>query len=139
MSDLIATLALNIFPLYVLIALGYVGGRWMDVNLPSMATVAIYLIAPMVNLGAMMQLDFDPDYVALPLFTFGTSVTIGLTTYHFATRRWGNTSANLIAMSSVTQYGSASDHAISAKSAARGPSVVTSCQMARWLGYHVVS
>ncbi len=102
MSDIFATLALNILPLYIIIALGYIGGRWMDVNLPSMATVAIYLIAPMVNLGAMMQLDFDPQYVALPLFIFGTSVTIGLATYHFATRRWGNTSANLIAMSSVT-------------------------------------
>src|SRR5690606_38571861 len=60
------------------------------------------LIAPMVNLGAMMQLKFNPDYIALPLFILGTSVAIGLATYHLAMRRWGNTSANLIGMSSVT-------------------------------------
>lgn len=102
MSDIFFILAPNIIPLYIIIALGYIGGRWMDVNLPSMATVAIYLIAPFVNLGAMMQLQFNPDYIALPLFILGTSITIGLTTYYFATRRWGNTSANLIGMSSVT-------------------------------------
>lgn len=102
MSDIFFLLALNIFPLYIIIALGYIGGRWLDVNLPSMATVAIYLIAPMVNLGAMMQLQFNPDYIALPLFILGTSIAIGLTTYHFAMKRWGNTSANLIGMSSVT-------------------------------------
>jgi predicted permease len=102
MLDLFATLALNIIPLYIIIALGFIGGRWMDVNLPSMATVAIYLVAPMVNLGAMMQLNFDPQYVALPLFIFCTSVTIGITTYNFAIRRWKDTSSNLISMSSVT-------------------------------------
>jgi malate permease and related proteins len=100
--EILSTLALNIVPLYIIIALGYIGGRWMDVNLPSMATVAIYLIAPMVNLGAMMQLKFDPEYAALPVFVVLASSIIGLLTYHFATRRWTDSSANLISMSSVT-------------------------------------
>jgi len=100
--DIFLTLAANIFPLYIIIALGYIAGRWLDVNLPSMATVAIYIVAPMVNLGAMMQLKFDPDFIALPILIFVASCVIGFATSWLAHKAWGNNSANLIAMSSVT-------------------------------------
>ena len=35
--DIFLLLAANIFPLYILITLGYIAGRKMDVNLHSMA------------------------------------------------------------------------------------------------------
>lgn len=100
--DIFFLLSQNIAPLYILIACGYVAGRWMDVNLHSMAIVAIYFLAPMVNFGAMMKLEFDPAYAALPLIVFTGSAAIGCITYWFANRRWKDNSANLISMSSVT-------------------------------------
>ncbi len=95
-------LAANIFPLYILIALGYIAGRWMDVNLHSMAIIAIYFLAPVVNFSAMLRLQFDPTYIALPIAIFLGSAAIGITTYNFARRRWKDNSVNLISMSSVT-------------------------------------
>lgn len=100
--DIFFLLGQNIAPLYVLIACGYVAGRWMDVNLHSMAIVAIYFLAPMVNFGAMMKLEFDAAYAALPFIMLAGSAAIGCITYWFAQRRWKDNSANLISMSSVT-------------------------------------
>jgi predicted permease len=100
--DIIGILIANILPLYILIALGYIAGRWLDVNLPSMATIAIYIIAPIVNFGAMAKLEFTPGYISLPVVFFIVSALIGMATYKIATAIWKNNNANLIAMSSVT-------------------------------------
>ncbi len=102
MFDIISLLVANIIPLYVLIALGFIAGRWMDVNLPSMATIAIYILAPIVNFGAMAQMEFTPEYVALPFIFFAGSCAIGMITYLSAQKIWKNNTANLIGMGSVT-------------------------------------
>ncbi len=102
MLDLTLLLIANIIPLYALIALGYIGGRWLDVNLHSLATVAIYLVAPVVNFGAMARMHFEAAYMALPVLVFCVSAGIGLITYKFATAHWKSNVANLVAMGSVT-------------------------------------
>lgn len=102
MFDLISLLLINIFPLYIIIALGFVAGRYMDVNLPSIATIAIYILAPIVNFGAMAQMKFTPEYIALPLIFFGVSAAIGITSYIINQKIWKNNMANLVGMASVT-------------------------------------
>jgi len=100
--DLIALLITNIIPLYIIIALGFIAGKWLDVNLPSMATVAIYILAPIVNFGAMAQMAFTPEYILLPIIFFCISTFIGTTAYLTAQKTWKNNTANLIGMGSVT-------------------------------------
>ena len=102
MIDLITLLAANIFPLYVLIVLGFIAGRFMDVNLPSIATVAIYILAPIVNFGALAQMKFTPEYIALPLIFFVISAAIGILSYKINQKIWKNNMANLVGMASVT-------------------------------------
>lgn len=100
--DILGLLIANIIPLYILVALGFIAGRWMDVNLHSMAIIVIYIIAPVVNFGAMTKLSFDPEYVALPAILLAFSAGVGFAVYALATRAWRDSKANLIAMSSVT-------------------------------------
>lgn len=100
--DLTLTLITNIIPLYILIALGFIGGKWLDVNLPSMATVAIYILAPFVNFGAMTKLDFNWSYILLPVLLFSFSGAVGMAMYLTAHKRWKNNSTNLIGMGSVS-------------------------------------
>lgn len=102
MFDLVALLIINIIPLYILIALGFISGKWLDVNLPSMATIAIYILAPMVNFGALAQMEFTPEYIALPFVIFAISTIVGTTSYLIAQKIWKNNMANLIGMGSVT-------------------------------------
>lgn len=100
--DILLLLIENIIPLYILISLGFISGKWMDVNLSSMATIAIYILAPIVNFGAMAQMNFTPEYVALPIIFFLGSASIGTISYHVALKIWKNNTANLIGMGSVT-------------------------------------
>lgn len=100
--DILALLISNIIPLYILVALGFIAGRWLDVNLHSMAIIVIYIIAPIVNFGAMTKLRFDPEYVALPPVLFAISAVTGFCVYALATRVLRDSKANLVAMSSVT-------------------------------------
>jgi len=102
MFDLALLIIANIVPLYILIALGYISGRWLDVNLHSMAIIAIYILAPIVNFGAMAQMEFTPEYIALPIVIFALSTTIGTLAYKSAQALWKNNTANLIGMASVT-------------------------------------
>jgi hypothetical protein len=102
MFDLVTLLIANIIPLYILIVLGFISGRWLDVNLPSIATIAIYILAPIVNFGALAQMKFTPEYITLPFIIFGISTLVGVLTYTLAHKIWKNNMANLIGMGSVT-------------------------------------
>lgn len=102
MFDIVSLLVANIIPLYILIALGFIAGRWMDVNLPSMATIAIYILAPIVNFGAMAQMKFTPEYIALPVIFYMGSALISYSAYIVSKKFWKNNTANLIGMGSVT-------------------------------------
>ena len=64
---MIESVIVQLIPLYILIALGYVAGRWLQVRVESIAKILIYIIAPAVFLGAMIRVDFNPAYLALPL------------------------------------------------------------------------
>lgn len=102
MLDLLSLLIANIIPLYVLIALGFISGRWLDVNLHSIAIIAIYILAPIVNFGAMARMEFTPEYMVLPLIIFIVSASIGTVAYKTAQKMWKNNRANLIGMGSMT-------------------------------------
>jgi predicted permease len=100
--SLTATLIANIIPLHILIGLGYIAGRRLDVNLNSLARVAIFIISPIVIFGAIAQLDFDARYILLPFLIFGISLTITLPAYALAQKRWRSNMANLIGLGSVS-------------------------------------
>lgn len=102
MFDLLSLLIANIIPLYILIALGFIAGRYLDVNLHSIAIIAIYILAPIVNFGAMARMEFTPEYISLPLIIFAMSCIIGTTSYLIAQRVWKTNMANLIGMGTVT-------------------------------------
>jgi predicted permease len=101
MADLLILLIANIIPLYGLIALGFIAGKWLDVNLHSIAIIAIYILAPVVNFGALAKMEFSPEYIALPVTLFCASAVIGLSFYNLARIMWRSNYANLIGMSSV--------------------------------------
>jgi len=100
--DIIQLLIINIIPLYIIIALGFIAGKWMNVNLPSIATISIYILAPIVNFGAMAQMKFTPEYLLLPVIFFIISATIGFISYLSAQKIFKGKMANLIGMGSVS-------------------------------------
>ncbi len=100
--DILALLLPHIIPLYILIAMGYVGARWLDVNLESMASMAIYFISPVVVFGAITRIEFQVSYLLLPFVLFLISAVIGISAYMLALRGFERGKlANLIGMTST--------------------------------------
>lgn len=96
--DIFFTLFENLLPLYVLTAIGYVAGRYLEVNLHSMAIVAIYILSPYVNFFAVSQMDLNPAFILLPFITFAISAGMILLTYRLSKLSFSDDTRNLIAM-----------------------------------------
>ena len=92
----------NLLPLYILIGLGYIAGRWLDVNLHSLATVAIYILSPVVVFGAILKIDLAPSYLLLPVIIYTIAAGIAFAAYKISHRQLKTNIANLIGMASGT-------------------------------------
>lgn len=99
---MISLLLTNLIPLIGLIGLGYIAGRWLDVNLHSMAIIAIYIMAPMVNFGAVARLDFNPAYMLLPVVIALIGTAMAVTAYKAGGMIFKDETRNLVAMASAT-------------------------------------
>ncbi len=96
--DVFLTLVLNLLPLYVLIALGYIAGRYLDVDRISLANLALYFCVPVVMFGYILKLDFNPAYSLLPVLMYGVSAIIAFTMLYIGRRVYGDSRANVLTM-----------------------------------------
>lgn len=96
------TLLTNLLPLYILIALGFIAGRKLEINVRSMARLAIYIILPVFIFGAVADMELMPGWVALPVYTYILGSTIAILSYRLAHLKWRDETANLIGLSTGT-------------------------------------
>lgn len=92
----------HLVPLLLLIGLGYVAGRWLEVESRSLAMVAIYFLSPLVNFGGVAQLNFQSAYLLLPPVLFTIAAGMALLTYRFARHVYTDNTRNLVAMAAST-------------------------------------
>lgn len=92
----------NLIPLYLLIALGYIAGSRLDVNLHSMAIVAIFIVSPVVMFGGIMHISLTPAYLLLPVIIFAASGAICLCAWRLSSSRLAGNLPNLVGMCSAT-------------------------------------
>ncbi len=92
----------NLVPLYILIGLGYIAGRWLEVNLHSLATLAIFIISPVVAFGAILKIELNPAYLFLPVAIYLVAAFIAYLSYKTSQWHLKNNMANLIGMASGT-------------------------------------
>ncbi len=91
----------NLLPLYALIGLGFIAGRWLDVNLHSVARINIFILLPIVMFGAIVKMDFNPTYILLPIALWGVSTSIAMGSYKALQKFWHDGSANLVGAGGV--------------------------------------
>ncbi|QQR68946.1 MAG: hypothetical protein IPI58_08985 [Alphaproteobacteria bacterium] len=84
MSGVFASLLIKLLPLYGLVALGWLGGRFLKTDRVALADVMIYLIAPVFVFGAVARLKFQMEYLALPLILAGVSMLMAFVTLRLA-------------------------------------------------------
>ncbi len=99
---MVSLLLSHLFPLLGLIALGFLAGRWLEVQPHSLAMVAIYFLSPVVNFGGVAQLNFQASYLLLPLILFVIAALMSLLSFHFTRKFYSDNTPNLIGMAAST-------------------------------------
>lgn len=98
--DIFFSLFTSILPLYIIIALGWVAGRFYDVRKESLANLAIYIIVPIVAFYYVSGLKFQASFAALPVFVFLIYSFITIVAFKIGQRIYPDKRANLLAMCS---------------------------------------
>lgn len=91
-------LLINLLPLYILIAMGFVAARYLKVERQSLASLAIFMFMPIVVFGFVVNLEFQPSYILLPLVILAVSVITGIGFLAIGRKVYGDKTANLMAM-----------------------------------------
>lgn len=88
----------NLIPLYVLIGLGWVAGRFFGVDIKSLGSLGIYIFMPIAVFGYILKLDFKPIYIALPVFVYGFMAILMLAWFRVAKRIYPDNRSSLLTM-----------------------------------------
>lgn len=92
----------QLIPLLLLIGLGYVAGRWLQVQAHTLAMIAIYFLAPIVNFGGVAQLKFQSAYLLLPPLLFAIAAGMAVLGHKLSGYFYTDNTRNLVAMSAST-------------------------------------
>jgi predicted permease len=93
----------NVLPLYGLIIIGFLIGRYAKLEVEPIATLMIYGLIPIVMFGATAKMELLKEHI-LPAFIIGAiSLSASILAYYFAKRIWPDDNrANLLAMLGVS-------------------------------------
>ena len=82
--DIFLLLLQKLMPLYVIISIGWVAGKIENVDIKSLAFLSIYVLAPITVIGYIMQMEFKPIYIGLPVLVYGACCLITFSILRFA-------------------------------------------------------
>ena len=88
----------NLIPLYLLIAIGFMGGKFLRIDRQTLASLAVYIFTPIVVFGFIAQLDFKPAYALLPIIAYIISAAVAFLFLWIGKMVYGDKRANLLAM-----------------------------------------
>ncbi len=74
----------NVLPLYGLIFLGFIVGKFTDLDVKPIATIIIYAILPVVMFGATATMEFTAKYFLPPFIIASISIIASSTGYFIA-------------------------------------------------------
>ncbi len=97
--DTFLLLLFNMLPLYGIIALGFIAGRWLKVDRGALANMVLYIFLPIIVFGFVVKMDFQPSYIALPFVVLIIQTVIGLSFLWIGRRIYSGAEANILAMS----------------------------------------
>ncbi len=91
-------LVLALIPLYLMIALGYIAGRVLDLSGAPLARLMLYLITPIIVFGGVMSAPLSPSALTLPFWVWGVGIVISLTFLQIGKRVLRDSRANILAL-----------------------------------------
>lgn len=98
--ELANNLFLQLIPLYLSVILGYIAGKWLDVEGKGIAALCFYIFAPISIFSGLLNLEFSRELLLLPVVIFFVSSALSLVTYSVGKRLWQDSRGNVAAYSS---------------------------------------
>ncbi len=95
-------LLLKLVPLYLIIACGYVAGKYLRVHKESISPLLIYIIAPAVIFYGTAQASLTPGLLFLPILTFSLACAISLLFFRIGKRIWSDSTGNILGFTAGT-------------------------------------
>lgn len=100
--DYFTVLIVKILPLYALISLGYIAGKFLNANRETVANLLFYIIAPLIIFNGVINTRIDTSVLLLPVVTFCISTFLCLVFYAGSLKIWKDSSRNLLGFSAGT-------------------------------------
>jgi predicted permease len=90
------------FPLYIIVFLGFIGGKLFNVERQSIASVLFYLIIPIVFFRVALDTTLYPEYLLLPVIFFVICAILCISYLYLSMAIWKDGRANIIAFAAGT-------------------------------------
>lgn len=95
--DVFSSLFIRIIPLYFIIFLGYVAGRFLRVNKEPVASLLIYIISPVVIFNSVLTTKISLNVLSLAALFFFLCCFISFVSYVVAKKIWKDSTKNILA------------------------------------------
>lgn len=105
--QIFTTLLLKLIPLYILIGLGYIAGRFLHAKKETVASLLLYIIAPVVVFYGALTTPLTVGILSLPVLYFSLATILCFTFLKLAGYVWKDATKNILAFaagSSNTGY-----------------------------------
>ncbi|MFA6533254.1 MAG: AEC family transporter [Patescibacteria group bacterium] len=100
--EIFFTVLLKLIPLYVIIILGYIGGRFLDIKKETIAPLLINIIVPVVIFTGIVTTKINLSTLSIPILFFLVSSSISLLTYYFSGFIWKDSTKNILSFAAGT-------------------------------------
>jgi malate permease and related proteins len=90
-----------IMPLLFLVVIGYIAGKMYKLSTVQYGYIVAFILAPMVSLGGIVQLEFKLEYIFLPFFVAALSAVMAMIAFYLGKIFFAGTIPNLAGMSSA--------------------------------------
>lgn len=90
---------LKILPTYFNVILGHFSARFLNVKRESIASLLLYILAPIVVFSATLNVKIDLSIAFLPTFLFAFSSIIALVSLKVFQNSWSNPTGNILSFS----------------------------------------
>lgn len=99
--DIFLTLLFKLIPLYLLIFLGFIAGKFLHVKKESVATIAIYLVTPVIFFNGIYTTHISMSTLSTPIIVFAICCIVCLSSYAIGSLFWKDSTKNILAFMSA--------------------------------------
>ena len=99
--ELFLAIFLKIIPLYIFAILGFVAGKYLNIDAKGIGRLIIYIIAPFVIFEAITHSNLSLSTFILPIITFLLCSIVAFLFYKYGEHIYGDTRANVLAIVSA--------------------------------------